>query len=47
MSGETGNLVVEIDVNENVEEGLMMANTELLEAWISSGKPNSVFGRAN
>jgi hypothetical protein len=47
MSGETGNLVVEIDVNENVEEGLMMANTELLEAWISSGKANSVSGRAN
>jgi hypothetical protein len=25
----------------------MMVNTELLEAWISSGKANSVFGRAN
>jgi hypothetical protein len=32
MSGETGNLVVEIDVKKNVEEGSMMANTELLEA---------------
>jgi hypothetical protein len=29
-------LVVEIDVKENVEERSMMANTELLEAWISS-----------
>jgi hypothetical protein len=47
MSGETGNLVVEIDVKENVEEGPMMANSELLEAWISSGKANLVSGRAN
>jgi hypothetical protein len=35
MSGEIGNLVVEIDVKENVDEGPMMANTELLETWIS------------
>jgi hypothetical protein len=47
MSGETGNLVLEIDVKENVEEGPMMANTELLEAWISSGKANLVSGRAD
>jgi hypothetical protein len=47
MSREMGNLVVEIDVKENVEEGPMMANTELLEAWISPGKANSVSGRAN
>jgi hypothetical protein len=47
MSGETGNLVVKINMKENVEEGLMMANTELLEAWISSGRADSVFGRAN
>jgi hypothetical protein len=47
MSGETGNLVVEIDVNKNVEEGPMMANTELLEACISLRKANSVSGRAN
>jgi hypothetical protein len=46
-AGEIGNLVVEIDVKENVEEGPMMANTELLEACISSGKANSVSGRAN
>jgi hypothetical protein len=47
MSGETGNLVVKIDVKENVEEGPMMANTELLQAWISSDKENSVSGKAN
>jgi hypothetical protein len=47
MSVETGNLVVKVDVKENVEEGPMMANTELLEAWVSSGKVNSVFGKAN
>jgi hypothetical protein len=47
MSGETTNLVVKVDVKENVEEGSMMANTELLEAWVSSGKANSVFGKAN
>jgi hypothetical protein len=34
-------------MKENVEEGPMMANTELLEAWISSGKTNLVSGRAN
>jgi hypothetical protein len=32
MLGEMGNLVVKVDVKENVGEGLMMANTELLEA---------------
>jgi hypothetical protein len=47
MSGEMGNLVVKVDVKENMEEGPMMANTELLEAWISSGKANSVSGKAN
>jgi hypothetical protein len=47
MSGETGNLVMKVDVKENVDEGPMMANTELLEAWISSGKANSVSGKAN
>jgi hypothetical protein len=47
MSGEIGNLVVKVDVKENVEEGLMMANTELLEAWVSSGKPNSCSGKVN
>jgi hypothetical protein len=39
--------VVKVDVMENLEEGPMMANTELLKAWISSGKANSVPGKAN
>jgi hypothetical protein len=47
MSGEMGNLVMKVDVKGNVDEGPMMANTELLEAWISSGKANSVSGKAN
>jgi hypothetical protein len=47
MTGETGNSVVEIDVNENMEEAPMMANTELLEACMSSSNANSVSGRAN
>jgi hypothetical protein len=42
MLEKMGNLVVKVGVKENVEEGLMMANTELLEAWISLGKANSV-----
>jgi hypothetical protein len=42
-----GNSVVKVDVKENVEEGPMMANTELLEAWVSSAKANSVSGKAN
>jgi hypothetical protein len=47
MSGEMGNLVVKVDVKENMEEGPMMANIELLKAWISSGKANLVSGKAN
>jgi hypothetical protein len=47
MSGETGNLVVKVDMKENVEEGPMMANTDFLEAWASSGKANSVSGKVN
>jgi hypothetical protein len=46
MLGEMSKLVVKADMKENVEEGLMMANTELLEAWVSSGKDNSVSGKA-
>jgi hypothetical protein len=42
-----GNLAVKVDMKENVEEGPMMANTELLEAWISSTKVNSVSDKAN
>jgi hypothetical protein len=47
MSGETGNLVVKVNVKKNVEEGPMMANTELLEAWVSSGMANLVSDKAN
>jgi hypothetical protein len=47
MSREMGNLVVKVDVKENVEERLMMANTELIEAWVSLGKANSVSDKAN
>jgi hypothetical protein len=42
ISGEMGNLVVKVDVKENVEEGPMMVNTELLKDWVSSGKANQV-----
>jgi hypothetical protein len=41
MLGEMGNLLVKVGVLENPEERPMMANTELLEAWVSSGKANS------
>jgi hypothetical protein len=34
-------------MKENVEEGPMMANTDFLEAWASSGKANSVSGKVN
>jgi hypothetical protein len=34
MLGEMGNLVVKVYVKENVEEGQMMANTELPKAWV-------------
>jgi hypothetical protein len=39
--------VVKVDVKENMEEGPMMVNTELLEAWVSLSKANSVSGKAN
>jgi hypothetical protein len=47
MSGETGNFVVKVNVKKSVEEGLMMASAELLEAWVSSGKVDSVSDKAN
>jgi hypothetical protein len=47
MSGETGNLVVKVNLKKDVEEGLMMASAELLEAWVSSGKTDSVSDKAN
>jgi hypothetical protein len=34
MSREMGNLVVKVDVKENMDERLMMANIKLLEAWV-------------
>jgi hypothetical protein len=47
MSGETGNLVVKVTMKKNVEEGLMLASAELLEAWVSSGEVESVSDKAN
>jgi hypothetical protein len=38
---------MKVDVKENVEEATMIANTELLETWISLGKANSVSSKAN
>jgi hypothetical protein len=34
-------------MRENVEEGPMMVNIGLLEAWVSSGKVDYVSGKAN
>jgi hypothetical protein len=39
--------VVKVNIKENMEEGPMMANTKLLESWVSSYKANSVSGKAN
>jgi hypothetical protein len=47
MSGETGNLVVKVNVKESVEEGPMMASIELVEAWVSLDKADSVSDKAN
>jgi hypothetical protein len=47
MSGEMGNLVVKVNVKKNVEEGPMMTSAELLEAWVSLGKADSVSDEAN
>jgi hypothetical protein len=47
MSGETGNLVVKVNMKKNVEEEPMMASSELLEAWVSSGTIDSVSDKAN
>jgi hypothetical protein len=47
MSGEMGNLVVKVNEKKNVEEGLMMVSAELLEAWVSSGKPDSISDKSN
>jgi hypothetical protein len=42
-----GNLVAKVDVKENVVEGPMMASIELFDAWVSSGKADSVSSKAN
>jgi hypothetical protein len=47
MSGETGNLVVKVNMKKNVEEEPMMASSELLEAWVSSGTTDSVSDKEN
>jgi hypothetical protein len=47
MSGGTGNLVVMVKMKKNTEEGPMMASAELLEAWVSLGKADSVSDKAN
>jgi hypothetical protein len=47
MSGGTGNLVVKVNVKKNMDEGLMMASAELVEAWVSSGKTDLVSDKAN
>jgi hypothetical protein len=45
MLGETGNLVVKVNMTKSVEEGPMMASTDLLEAWVSSSKADLVSGK--
>jgi hypothetical protein len=47
MPGEMGNLVVEVNVKKNVEEGPTMASAELLEAWVNSSMVDSVSDKAN
>jgi hypothetical protein len=47
MLREMSNLVVKVNVKESVEEGPMMASIELLEAWVSSDKADSVLNKAN
>jgi hypothetical protein len=42
MSGETGNLVVKVNVKKNMEEGPMMVSAGWLESWLSSGKENGI-----
>jgi hypothetical protein len=42
-----GNLVVKVNLKKNVEEEPIMAGAELLEAWVSSDKVDSVSDKAN
>jgi hypothetical protein len=39
--------VVKVNVKKNVEEGPMMPSAELLAAWVSSSKADSVSDKAN
>jgi hypothetical protein len=41
-----GDLVKKVNVKKGVEEGQMIASTELLEAWVCLGKVDSVSGKA-
>jgi hypothetical protein len=43
----TGNVVVKVNMKKNMEEGPIMASVTLLEAWVSSGKADSVLDKAN
>jgi hypothetical protein len=43
----TGNVVVKVNMKKNMEEGPITASVELLEAWVSSGKADSVSDKAN
>jgi hypothetical protein len=39
--------VVKVNVKKSVEEGPMMASTEFFDAWVSSGKADSVSGKTD
>jgi hypothetical protein len=39
--------VVKLNAKKNVEQASIMASAELLEAWVSSGKTDSVSDKAN
>jgi hypothetical protein len=47
MSGGMGNLVIKVNMKKNVEDGQIMDSAELFEAWVSSGKVDSVSDKAN
>jgi hypothetical protein len=47
MSEEMSNLMIKVNVKKNVEEGPMMTSVEVLEAWVSSGKANTVSDKVN
>jgi hypothetical protein len=47
MSGETGNLVVKVNMKKYVEEGPMIACAKLFEAWVSLGQVDLVSDKTN